>query len=217
MLLKHKQDIIRESKVWKVSCPTQAGGPRWHLSSCGWAPPLHTAVNLVTWLWPLSPPHLHLPPRNQRVLLKPKSGQCLLGSAGWPCLSTYHLQGHLFQGASWPLSMKRHLSTVLSRSTHPTEPHSECSGLFTRARHTVGTQLMCANRLNVFQWLLHSRQSWLREARFYCISTNIQFSSVHFSRSVVSDSLRPHESQHARPPCPSPSPGVHSDSRPSSQ
>ena len=41
-------------------------------------------------------------------------------------------------------------------------------------------------------------------------------SSVQFSRSVVSDSLRPHESQHARPPCPSPSPRVHSDSRPSS-
>ena len=31
----------------------------------------------------------------------------------------------------------------------------------------------------------------------------------------MSDSLRPHESQHARPPCPSPTPGVHSDSRPS--
>ena len=44
-----------------------------------------------------------------------------------------------------------------------------------------------------------------------------QFSSVHFSRSVVSDSLRPHEPQHARPPCPSPTPGIHSDSRPSSQ
>ena len=43
------------------------------------------------------------------------------------------------------------------------------------------------------------------------------FSSVQFSRSVVSDSLRPHESQHARPPCPSPTPGVHSDLRPSSQ
>ena len=42
----------------------------------------------------------------------------------------------------------------------------------------------------------------------------LQFSS---SRSVVSDSLRPHESQHARPPCLSPTPGVHSDSRPSSQ
>ena len=42
-------------------------------------------------------------------------------------------------------------------------------------------------------------------------------SSVQFSHSVVSDSLRPHESQHARPPCPSPTPGVHSDLRPSSQ
>ena len=44
-----------------------------------------------------------------------------------------------------------------------------------------------------------------------------EFSSVQFSRSVVSDSLRPHESQHARPPRPSPTPGVHSDSCPSSQ
>ena len=38
-------------------------------------------------------------------------------------------------------------------------------------------------------------------------------SSVQFSRSVVSNSLRPHDSQHAKPPCPSPTPGVHSDSR----
>ena len=42
-------------------------------------------------------------------------------------------------------------------------------------------------------------------------------SSVQFSHSTVSDSLRPHESQHNRPPCPSPTPGVHWDSRPSSQ
>ena len=41
--------------------------------------------------------------------------------------------------------------------------------------------------------------------------------SIQFSRSVVSNSLRPHESQHARPPWPSPTPGVHSDSRPLSQ
>ena len=41
--------------------------------------------------------------------------------------------------------------------------------------------------------------------------------SDQISRSVVSSSLRPHESQHARPPCPSPTPGVHSDSSPSSQ
>ena len=48
-------------------------------------------------------------------------------------------------------------------------------------------------------------------------SSFITISSVHFSCSVVSDSLRPHESQHARPPCPSPTPRVHSVSCPSSQ
>ena len=41
--------------------------------------------------------------------------------------------------------------------------------------------------------------------------------SVQFSCSVMSDSLRPHESQHARPPCPSPTPGVYSNSCPSSR
>ena len=43
------------------------------------------------------------------------------------------------------------------------------------------------------------------------------FRSDQISRSVVFDSLQPHESQHARPPCPSSTHGVHSDSRPSSQ
>ena len=53
---------------------------------------------------------------------------------------------------------------------------------------------------------------WMEEhGRLHSIS------SVQFSRSVVSNSLWPHESQHARPPCPSPSPGVHSNSRPSSR
>ena len=44
-----------------------------------------------------------------------------------------------------------------------------------------------------------------------------QFSSVQFIHSVVSDSLRHHELQHARPPCPSSTPGVHPDSCPSSR
>ena len=49
------------------------------------------------------------------------------------------------------------------------------------------------------------------------MTTGKTIRSDQISHSVVSDSLRPHESQHARPPCPSPIPGVHSDSRPSSQ
>ena len=49
-----------------------------------------------------------------------------------------------------------------------------------------------------------------------CLSL-AQFSSVQFSRSVLSNSLRPHESQHARPPCLSPTPRVHSNSCASSR
>ena len=52
-------------------------------------------------------------------------------------------------------------------------------------------------------------QSKCKQVYFLC--------SVQFSPSDMSDSLWPHELQHARPPCPSPTPGVHSDSRPSSQ
>ena len=52
----------------------------------------------------------------------------------------------------------------------------------------------------------------------YCFTIQIRYYiSVQFSRSVVSNSLRPHELQHATPPCPSPTPRVHSNARPSSQ
>ena len=47
---------------------------------------------------------------------------------------------------------------------------------------------------------------------FLSYPSNAVYISLQFSCSVVSDSLRPYESQHARPPCPSPTPGVHSDS-----
>ena len=50
-----------------------------------------------------------------------------------------------------------------------------------------------------------------------CDSNTVSVSSVQFSCSVVSDSLQPHESQHARPSCPSPTPGVHPNSCASSQ
>ena len=54
--------------------------------------------------------------------------------------------------------------------------------------------------------------SWIRGCKW-----GLSIRSDQISRSVVSDSLRSHESQHTRPPCPSPTPGVHSDSCPSSQ
>ena len=66
-------------------------------------------------------------------------------------------------------------------------------------------------------WHIHSHKHTQISFTWILSHTHVhQFSSVQFSRYVMSDSLRPHESQHARPPCPSPSPGVHSDSCPSS-
>ena len=56
----------------------------------------------------------------------------------------------------------------------------------------------------------------IRWPKCWSFSFNI-ISSVQFSHSVMSDSLWPHESQHARPPCPSPTPRVYSNSCPSSQ
>ena len=74
--------------------------------------------------------------------------------------------------------------------------------------------------MNIKYWFPLGLTGWISSqetsptSQFKTINS---FSSFQFSRSVMSDSLRPHESQHARPPCPSPTPGVHSDSRPSSQ
>ena len=53
-------------------------------------------------------------------------------------------------------------------------------------------------------------QNWIVAMQTICGS--VQFSSIQFSLSVMSDSLRPHELERASPPCPSPTPGVHSNS-----
>ena len=73
-------------------------------------------------------------------------------------------------------------------------------------RSLVGYGPWGCKELDTTEWLTHFRFI----SDMFCISDQI-------SRSVVSDSLQPHESQHARPPSPSPTPGVHWDSRPSSQ
>ena len=64
-----------------------------------------------------------------------------------------------------------------------------------------------SSALTMCQLKLVSDSSWLKSS----------FSSVQFSCSVMTDSLRPHESQHTRPPCPSPTPGVYPNSCPSSR
>ena len=64
-------------------------------------------------------------------------------------------------------------------------------------------------RLNGINTELRSKVGIVKKCRFW-----IWMPSVQFSRSVMSNSLQPHELQHARPPCPSPTPRVHSNSHP---
>jgi len=68
-----------------------------------------------------------------------------------------------------------------------------------------------------WQNMAYRRREWQTPSVFLTQETHEQFSSVQFSHSVVSDSLWPHELQHVRTPCPSPTPRIHSDSCPSSQ
>ena len=84
--------------------------------------------------------------------------------------------------------------------------------------------------LKLWAWKFHSfRQKikikiyttwflvWGRKHSKHSNSFDMHQSVSQFSHSVMSNSLQPHESQHTRPPCPSPTPRVHSDSHPSSQ
>ena len=67
-----------------------------------------------------------------------------------------------------------------------------------------------------YPWWL-SQSTWVLSHHFHIFSWSFQFSSVQFSHTVVSNSLRLHELQHTRPPCPSPTPRVYSNSCPLSR
>ena len=80
----------------------------------------------------------------------------------------------------------------------------------------MNTLKLIARSFNI-TWLMVLSSRKLNPLEPFFPLPNFPEASDQISRSVVSDSSRPRESQHARPPCPSPTPGVHSDSCPSSQ
>ena len=77
----------------------------------------------------------------------------------------------------------------------------------------------CGEKENLLHYCWESKLVWTlwRRVWRFLRKLEIELPAVQFSCSVVSNSLQSHESQHTRPPCPSPTPGVHSESRPSSQ
>ena len=81
--------------------------------------------------------------------------------------------------------------------------------------HTLGKMLMYFHDVE-WMWMGESLwKSWIYPLLY--LKKQILACSVQFSHSVISDSLRPHEPQHTRPPCPSPTPGVYSNSCPLTQ
>ena len=87
-----------------------------------------------------------------------------------------------------------------------------------RSGLSAASRCMKTSLLNFEEYSLPYVQFWNSSTNKTENWKNPMFpSSVQFSRLVMSDSLRPHEPQHARPPCPSPTPGVHPNPCPSSQ
>ena len=80
-------------------------------------------------------------------------------------------------------------------------------GSFQPRNWTYISRVSCTGRWILYHWVIWEHN----------IVNQLSFSSVQFSHSVMSNSLQPHELQHARSPCLSPSPGVHSNSHPSSR
>ena len=68
-----------------------------------------------------------------------------------------------------------------------------------------------------YNLVMNPTMVYLVKMQSHLVKHHSSISSVQFSHSVVSDSLRPHELQHARPPCPSPTPGVYPNPCPLSQ
>ena len=99
-------------------------------------------------------------------------------------------------------------SFLISFSLHRIEELVLCSGLGFGLRECCD----CFDFYPDHNNFLHITNKLTFLSYYSCV----HWSSVQFSRSVVSDSLWPLESQHTRPPCPSPNPGVHSNSCPSS-
>ena len=84
---------------------------------------------------------------------------------------------------------------------------------------SLGSNLMVSTSIEGFLSYDYLSHIWFffKSDYFIVFYSYLQFTSVQFSLSVMSDSLRPHELQHARPPCPSPIPGVYPNSCPLSR
>ena len=95
-------------------------------------------------------------------------------------------------------------------------------GIFNKTIHVINNYIFAPKyyQESMETLFLFQKRNFIQETYIYilfCSECMLFGISDQISCSVVSDSLQPHELQHLSPPCPSPTPGVHSYSRPSSQ
>ena len=99
------------------------------------------------------------------------------------------------------------------REFYCTSHFSEVWPVMTTCQCFVISRDLCLGNGKQWCWSLFDLYAW--NPAFHISNFEfLQICYLQFSHSVMSDSLRPHESQHTRPPCPSPTPGVHSNLRP---
>ena len=108
-----------------------------------------------------------------------------------------------------------HLFQLATASPFHTGLECKWHPIMLKPKRTPGLTLTNSAFNQCRYWALELRAQMWSDPYFWCIIQSLVY--YQFSRTVVSDSLRPHESQHTRSPCPSPTAGVHSDSHPSSQ
>ena len=130
----------------------------------------------------------------------------------------YYCQKYLFNETTLRKNTQHRISTVLWGVFFQTLKSDINMNLGKNTAHTLIAKLYFSLEQICKQFISREKGKKTKQQLLSYYSSLLAFmSSVQFSRSVVSDSLRPHELQHTRPPCPSPTPGAHPDSCPSSQ
>ena len=134
----------------------------------------------------------------------------MYGCESWTVKKAEHWRLDAYELWCWRRLLRVPWTTKRSNKSILKEINPELKGLMLKLKLQYFGHLM---------WTADSLEKTLMLGKIDSrrIRNQIFFSSVQFSLSVVSDSLRPHESQHARPPCPSPTPGVYPNSCPSSR
>ena len=134
-----------------------------------------------------------------------------MGSMGSDC----------FTGVWFPFGVMTRFQIQVEVVTVPCCEYTRCTLSCSFKRVNCVKCYLISTKLQFFNFSFYIREKLINNvvlvSGVHQSDSAIHIRSDQISCSVMSDSLRPHESQHARPPCPSPTPGVHPDSRPSSQ